>query len=247
MVPQIRDLIVPLGRRARTAIWPTLAKHYRNSPAQASSLSLKILGIADLSYRPNLAALTHAVDKTAALPGHLIECGVFRGSTILGMAHQLRIRGIRDAQLIGCDSFEGFPAPTKEDALANGTFHERALQGVYRDTSYERLSRQISALGYSQNIKLLKGFFENTLDQLRDHTFRLVHLDCDLYQSYVTCLNFLYPRLIPGGYMVFDEYDLALPAYPGARIAIDEFLADKPEKLQQRGEGTHARRFIVKQ
>jgi O-methyltransferase len=246
VIAQLHDLMLPLGRRARAAVWPTLARQYRAAPSKASSLTLKILGIADISYRPNFAALANAIDQTLRLKDNIIECGVYRGCTLLGMAHRLALRGIRDAQLIGCDSFEGFPAPTTEDALSDGSFHERALQGVYHDTSYEKLSAQISALGFVQNIKLLKGFFDQTLLELGDLRFKLVHLDCDLYQSYVTCLDFLYPRVVPGGYMIFDEYDLAAPAYPGARKAIDQFFADKPEKLQQLGDGPHARCFIVK-
>jgi hypothetical protein len=46
--------------------------------------------------------------------------------------------------------------------------------------------------------------------------------------------------------MVFDEYDMAAPVYPGAQKAIDQFFADKPEKLQQLGNQSDARCFIVK-
>ena len=243
----MRNLIIPIGRQARNAIWPTLARQYRSNPAKASSFRLKVLGIADLSYRPNFAALANAVDKTAGLEGKIIECGVFRGSTLIGMAHRLVLKGRSDFSLIGCDSFEGFPEPTKEDALSDGTLHESALKGVYSDTSYEGLQSRISALGYANNIRLVKGFFNHTLPSLTNEKFRLVHLDCDLYDSYIACLNILYPLLIPGGYMVFDEYDLAVGAYPGAQKAIDQFLADKPEKIQRYGEGTHTRCFIVKQ
>jgi O-methyltransferase len=246
MITQLRELVVPLGRHARAAVWPALAAQYKKDPSKASSLTLKILGIADTSYRPNFTSLANAIEKTSKIEGHIIECGVFRGSTLLGMAHRLALQGRRDARLIGCDSFEGFPAPSKEDALQDGSFHEQALEGVFHDTSYETLSSRISALGYSQNIRLVKGFFENTLPQLSELKFSVVHLDCDLYQSYMTCLNFLYPRLVPGGYMVFDEYDMAAPVYPGAQKAIDQFFAEKPEKLQQLGSQSDARCFIVK-
>ena len=247
MITQLRELIVPLGRRARAAIWPRLARQYRKDPSKASRLALKILGIADTSYRPDFAALANAVDKTVKFEGRIIECGVFRGSTLLGMAHRLASRGIRDVKLIGCDSFQGFPAPSKEDALEDGSFHERALEGVYHETSYEALCSRVSTLGFAENIQLLGGFFSDTLPKLCDMKFSIVHLDCDLYQSYVTCLNFLYPRLLPGGYMIFDEYDLAAPVYPGARKAIDEFFADKPEKLQRLGDLNNSRCFIVKE
>jgi hypothetical protein len=246
VIAQLREMVVPIGRRARAAVWPVLARQYRDNPAKASSLALKILGIADTSYRPNFTALANAVDKTLSFEGHILECGVFRGSTLLGMAHRLACRGVRDVKLIGCDSFQGFPPPSTQDALEDGSFHERALQGVYSETSYETLCSRISALGYGQNMQILKGFFSDTLPQLSEMKFSIAHLDCDLYQSYLTCLEFVYPRLLPGGYMVFDEYDMAASVYPGARKAIDEFLADKPEKLQRLGHLDHERCFIVK-
>src|SRR5262249_6932749 len=152
------------------------------------------------------AALANAVDKTLSLKGHILECGVFRGGTLLGMAHRLSCRGVREGKLVGCDSFQGFPAPSKQDALEDGSYHQRALQGGYNETSYETLCSRISALGYGQNIQILKGFFCNTLPQLSQLKFSLVHLDCDLYQSYRTCLEFAYPRLLRDAYMVFDEY-----------------------------------------
>jgi len=238
--------VVPLGRFARSLLWPVLARQYRRNPAAASALTLRILGIANSSYRADFLALSNAIDQTCHLEGAIVECGVFRGCTLLGMAHRLRILGIRDASLVGCDSFQGFPAPTKEDALQDGSFHEVTREGVFHETSYEGVSLRISALGYAPNIRLLKGFFADSLPQLSKMTFKVVHLDCDLYQSYVTCLNFFYPRLIPGGYMVFDEYDFSAPAYPGAKKAIDGFLRDKPEKLQRLQNLVDARPFIVK-
>ena len=53
----------------------------------------------------------------------------------------------------------------------------------------------------------------------------LLHLDCDLYESYLTCLNNLYKNVVNKGVIVFDEY--YSHKYPGARIAIDEFFEDK--------------------
>jgi hypothetical protein len=246
VINQLERVVLPLGRRARSAVWPALARRYRANPRAASSLTLKIIGIADVSYRPDFTTLAHAVDQTANMRGAIIECGVFRGSTLLGMAHRLAVHGVADATLIGCDSFQGFPTPSQEDALHDGHFHERTQEGVFKETSCETLTEKIAALGYSQNIRLLKGFFCDTLPLLSKTKFRLAHLDCDLYQSYLTSLEFLYPRLLPGGYIVFDEYDFSESVYPGAKRAIDEFFRDKPETLQRFHELSDSRCFIVK-
>ena len=205
------------------------------------------MGIADPSYRKDFSTLARIVDTMPEFEGGIIECGVYRGATLLGVAHRLALRGIHGIKMIGCDSFEGFPEPSTEDSLGDGAFHETALKGVFSDTSYDGLRFRIEGLGYSNDIQLLRGFFEHTLPQLSNQTFSIAHIDCDLYQSYVTSLECLYPRMVKGGYMIFDEYDFSRSAYPGAQKAIDSFFADKPEKLTWFDDLEDRRCFIVKQ
>ena len=246
----MRDLFKPsvtkLARSLQKLSTPLLASLYRDQPASAPLWLLRSVGIADPRYRRDFYTLSRIVDSIQRLDGCMMECGVYRGSTLLGMAHRLALRGITNVPLFGCDSFQGFPQPTKEDALTVGTFHQRTRAGVFADTSYEDLVKRVHALGYGQQIRLVKGFFEDTLPRITEPRFSVVHLDCDLYRSYVACLETLYPKLVPGGYMVFDEYDFSASVYPGAQRAIDEFLAGKPERIESFPEATDPRYFIRK-
>jgi hypothetical protein len=62
-----------------------------------------------------------------------------------------------------------------------------------------------------------------------DLSFSLVHIDCDLYVPIVHALNYFYPRLAPGGYLIVHDY--ASLDWEGAEKAVDEFFADKPESV----------------
>lgn len=208
---------------------------------------LKFLGIADPAYRDGFYTLSKLLERLPKKRAVIAECGVYRGSTVLGAAHRLRTLGALDFQIIGFDSFEGFPQPSGDDALADGTYHPQTTKGFFSDASYEDLRRRVRLLGFEEAITLVKGYFESTLDQFGDREFSLVHLDCDLYDSYVTCLNFFYPRIARGGYIVFDEYDFCASVYPGAQKAIDAFLSDKPEKIQRLPDAVSPRYFIEKQ
>jgi O-methyltransferase len=228
--------------------YPALASCYHSrSQKQWAAPLLQLLGIADPSYRKSFYTLCRIVEEMAPQRGLYAECGVYRGSTLLGMAHRLRARGVPGWHVIGFDSFEGFPEPARQDALPDGSYHARALKGVFADTSYAELRRKVRALRFEQDITLVKGYFETTLPAWRDKEFTVVHLDCDLYQSYVTCLEFFYPRVKTGGYIVFDEYALSATVYPGAQKAIDGFLANKLEKIESFSESASPRYFIVKQ
>jgi hypothetical protein len=224
-----------------------VSSYYRLlSGRHCPGIVLQFLGIADPSYRTDFPTLARIVREMEPKSGLIAECGVYRGATLLGMTHILKTCGATDYHLVGFDSFEGFPDPVREDALPDGSYHRRALKGAFSDTSYQELNRKIHALGFQGDITLVKGYFENTLGNWRDKEFAVVHLDCDLYQSYMTCLEFFYPRVRPGGFIVFDEYDFIADVYPGAQKAIDTFLADKPEKIQKFAEPVKPRYFIVK-
>lgn len=241
-------LIGHLRRSARDLAYPAALAYYRLHGAKNCPASvLRVLGIADPSYRTDFYTLNKLVEKSAPGGGNYAECGVYRGATLLGVAHRLRVLGAKNWKLIGFDSFEGFPEPAAQDALPDGSFHPNAQKGVFGDTSYESLSAKVADLAFTRDVTLVKGFFESTLHEWNEEEFSVVHLDCDIYQSYVTCLEFFYPRLRPGGFMVFDEYDFSAPVYPGAQKAIDAFFAGKPENVQRLPEAPNPRWFIEKQ
>jgi O-methyltransferase len=226
---------------------PAMAWCYRRQQTAASRSLLRLVGIADPGYRSDFYTLAKIVDSIERFEDcAIIECGVYKGSTLLGMAHRLTLRGVSNVSLLGCDSFEGFPEPAAEDSLSDGTLHSHARKGFFDDTNIHRLTDKIEMLGYAGKVRLVKGFFEQTLPELGRMRFSLAHLDCDLYQSYLTCLNFLYPRMVPGGYMVFDEYDFSADVFPGAQKAIDGFFQGKREKIERLPEAKNPRYFIRK-
>lgn len=237
-----------IRRSLKDLAYPIAASYYRtNGPGDSAVPILKLLGIADASFQPTFFTLSRVIEQAADRGGIYAECGVYRGGTLLGVAHKLKTLHAKGWHLVGFDSFEGFPELVQEDALPDGSFHPNAKKGFFSDTSYEAVNARVRALGFEREITLVKGYFDATLEAWSDKRFTVVHLDCDIYQSYVTCLNFFYPRLEPGGFMVFDEYDFCAGVYPGAQKAIDGFFADKPERIQRFEDAAVPRYFIVKQ
>ena len=79
------------------------------------------------------------------------------------------------------------------------------------------------------------GLIPGTFAGLESTRLALVHVDLDIYRSYMDCLGFIYPRLAPGGFIICDDY--GHPSCPGARQATDEFFAHRPEQLLVLGTG----------
>lgn len=155
-----------------------------------------------------LALLYQLTLQANNVSGDLVEIGVYRGGTALLMAESL---GASNQQLHLFDTFCGMPASDPDIDLHRS--------GDFADTSLEAVS---ALLGDFTNIHLYPGLFPETLP--RDWTnkrFALVHVDVDIYASALDCCRFFYPRLSPGGVIVFDDY--GFPSCPGVRQAVDEF------------------------
>ena len=82
-------------------------------------------------------------------------------------------------------------------------------------------------MGSDDFIDYRKGWVPETFAGLEDKSFCFAHIDLDLYQGVLDSLTFLYPRMSAGGIIVLDDFGFA--SCPGARRAVDEFFADKPE------------------
>ena len=86
------------------------------------------------------------------------------------------------------------------------------------------------------NILLVEGSFEDTRPEFHNHSEAIcaLLLDCDLYESYRGALNCLWPHVSDAGFVFLDEY-FSLK-FPGARIACDEFFAQRNQRPKRIGD-----------
>lgn len=165
------------------------------------------------------------------LDGDIVECGIGYSRTFQILACLLKRENNAKRKLYGFDSFEGFPEPTVED-----TSPRNPKKGEWKVLTPTQLMRILELLRIDKtfidaHIRIVKGFLEDTLPQSAVEKIALLHLDVDLYLSYKVCLEQLFPKVVPGGVVLFDEY--ASPKWPGARKAIDEYFQDTPYGLQK--------------
>ena len=147
--------------------------------------------------------------------GSIVEVGVYKG----GSAEAIAKTKINDKKLFLFDTFEGMPQECEHD-----NYHKK---GDFSDTSLESV---VQGLGRFKNVFVHRGLFpQETGGFLGRETFSMVHIDVDIYKSYMDCLNFLWPRIVKGGIIIFDDYNEKTCL--GAKLAVDEFFAAKKEPL----------------
>ncbi|MBI3021799.1 MAG: class I SAM-dependent methyltransferase [Candidatus Omnitrophica bacterium] len=170
------------------------------------------------------------MEQIAHLDGAIVECGVYRGRTLSMFAYWMQRPAHAQRHLFGFDSFRGFPAPTPNDG-GNREAHE----GNYGDTSPAIVRAFLEASGIPREFMetrchLIPGFFSETVPNWTPQPIALLHVDCDLYESTMQVLTLLAPQVVPGGVILFDEYEE--PRYPGARQAIEEYFGEEVSAIQ---------------
>ena len=91
------------------------------------------------------------------------------------------------------------------------------------------------ALSDFAKVRFHPGWIPDRFQDVDDRKFSFVHIDVDLTEPTRESLAFFYPRMVPGGIIVCDDYGQSTS--PGATQAVDRFLADKPEKMLMLPEG----------
>ena len=72
-------------------------------------------------------------------------------------------------------------------------------------------------------MEIVKGDFRDTCETIKDKKFSFVHLDVDLYDTTMFCLEFFYPRMVAGGIILSHDYQ----NNQGVNKAINEFFEGK--------------------
>jgi O-methyltransferase len=151
------------------------------------------------------------------VPGDLIEAGCWRGGVAIMMRGILRAYGVQDRVVFAADSFAGLPAPDERRFPADAGDTGHTLEELAVDVDEVRDNfRRYDLL--DDQVKLLEGWFTETLPTVRDRRWAVIRLDGDLYESTLDGLVNLYPGLSPGGYLIVDDY-----GFDNCRAAVEHY------------------------
>ena len=97
-----------------------------------------------------------------------------------------------------CDTFCGVVKSSNKDTIYKN--------GEHSDTSLELVQNKIDKFNF-KNIKVLKGIFpEETSKFIKSKTIKFIHIDVDVYNSAKDIVNWVWPKLVKNGIIVFDDY-----------------------------------------
>ena len=141
--------------------------------------------------------LWHLTGQMRGVDGDILEVGVWRGGSGCLMAARAQRDGF-DATVYLCDNFEGVVKAGGKDTEYSG--------GEHADTSADTVEQLVTAMGL-QHVKVVPGIFpDESEDRVPVERLRLCHIDVDTYESAADVLAWVWPRLVRGGLVVFDDY-----------------------------------------
>lgn len=165
--------------------------------------------------------------------GAMVECGVWRGGSMLAVARTLVEEGDTTRDLWLYDTFTRMPEPGERDFDIWGRHASTYFDGPvdphdtdgYRYLPLEQVRAVVASSGYpADRLRFVQGLVEETIPREVPEEIALLRLDTDWYESSKHELQHLYPLVVDGGIVVIDDYG----QFVGARAAVDEFLATLP-------------------
>ena len=178
------------------------------------------------------AAVTHV--EQHRIPGAIVECGVWRGGSMMAVAETLARLGVTDRELYLFDTFAGMPSPGERDVRYGGEPAGDLLRSrqegerVLASASLDDVRRNVLSAGYAADrIRFVEGLVEDTIPEQAPEKIAVLRLDTDWYESTRHELVHLYPRLSSGGVLILDDYGCWL----GARQAVDEYIGENSLQL----------------
>jgi len=174
--------------------------------------------------------------EESGIQGAVVECGVWRGGSMMAVARTLSNLGAADRDLYLFDTFEGMTEPGPHDIALSGETAKSLLDQSVRNEEdqvwcyapMERVQQALALTMYPKGlVHLIPGRVEETLPTAAPERIALLRLDTDWYESTRHEMEALFPRLGRGGVLIIDDYG----HWQGARRAVDEYVKTHQLKL----------------
>ena len=171
------------------------------------------------------------------------ECGCWYGHSTYIISKILKEFNFKNKFYI-FDSFEGGLSDLSnkdQNLLKQMSEKEVEIQKNYCKSNEEHVKNILKDFEF---IKIFNGWIPEKFHYINEQKFQFVHLDVDLYEPTKESLNFFFPRLVEGGTIVCDDYNISI--FPGAKKAWDEYFHDKKENYKLFYEAPFGGCFIIK-
>lgn len=152
---------------------------------------------------------------------NIAECGVWRGHSAYLISSIFKKNKFKGKFYI-FDSFEGGLSDRNKidkNLIKTMSSKDKEQEKKLFSSTLTHVSNVLKEFNF---IKFFPGWIPDRFDEIANKKFSFVHIDVDLYEPTISSLNFFWPRLIKGGFIIVDDYNSSL--FDGATLATNSFL-----------------------
>jgi hypothetical protein len=170
--------------------------------------------------------------KVQHLQGAIVECGVFKGISLLRFATMRKLIGSEINQpLFGFDIFGEFPETNFE---ADKELRTKFINSAGSTSiSQHELFALLKKKNLDKNVSLIPGDICSTVPEFTSSNqglkIILLNIDVDIYEPAVVILQHLYPMVARGGVILLDDYN----KFPGETKAVDDYFKGRNVKIER--------------
>lgn len=170
------------------------------------------------------------------IEGDIVECGVWKGGSIMMAALKLIELKSLNRDLFLFDTYEGMTIPTSKDKAINGEyaidlFNQQDKTNPNNSWCFsplQEVKKNVYSTNYNKDkIHFIKGKVEDTLPHDSIRKVAILRLDTDWYESTLHELETLYDKVVNGGIIIIDDYG----HWSGCKKAVDEFIRKRNLKI----------------
>lgn len=241
MINRIKRLIRPVYGRSPAPVVSAAPDPHQSVWRDITGEEMQLIKFAEpftMTSVERLVTLSRAVDYLLEnkIDGDIVECGVWRGGSMMLVAKKLALAKETKKRLFLFDTFEGMNSPGEEDVAWDEVSAREKLdnankfegRNVWCFSTLEEVRKNIESCQYpQQNIVFVEGPVERTLPYEGIEQISLLRLDTDWYESTKHELEHLFDKLVVGGILIVDDYG----HWQGARKAVDEFIRERKLRL----------------
>lgn len=228
-------------KKIRQLLFNSSSDQSKKHPVDFTDEEIDLISLAKpytMTSPERIVSLSRAIDyiEDNSIDGDIVECGVWKGGSMMVAAKKLMIRNTKSRNIVLFDTFDGMSDPSSEDISYDNYRAKELLSSSQKNNPnsiwcyapIEEVKENLYKTGYTrEKIHFIKGKVEETLQNNVPDKIALLRLDTDWYESTYMEMKILYPRLQRGGILIVDDYG----HWSGAKKAIDQYVQENKLKL----------------
>jgi len=188
-----------------------------------------------MTSRERMLSLWEAMEwlNTHQIDGAFVECGVWKGGSSMLASENCRLHPTAQREFYLYDTFEGMSTPEEvdknfkgesADVLMNTAAAAKDSSNIWAIGPIDEVRMNMVASGIaSEKLHLIQGDVEKTIQHnTGPKDIAMLRLDTDWYRSTKHELTHLFHRIVPGGFLIIDDYG----HWTGCQKAVDEFFQE---------------------